>query len=102
MKREWPAVDNSYHRPVYYSRQQAAFRVGQRAARSIPERWPAEPLAGIHLLRFKAIDARMIFVEAAMNAPRSPTLPQWKIDLVQAAITCAPTCTGRTPMHDFP
>ena len=64
----------------------AAFRVGQRAARSIPERWPAEPLAGIHLLRFKAIDARMIFVEAAMNAPRSPTLPQWKIDLVREAI----------------
>jgi hypothetical protein len=58
VKREWPAVDNSYHRPVYYSRQQAAFRVGQRAARSIPERWPAEPLAGIHLLRFKAIDSR--------------------------------------------
>jgi hypothetical protein len=63
-----------------------AFRIGQRAARSLSERWPAEPLAGIHLLRFKAIDARMIFVEAAMNAPRSPTLPQWKIDLVQEVI----------------
>jgi len=28
----------------------------------------------------------MILVEAAMNAPRSPTLPQWKIDLVQEVI----------------
>jgi hypothetical protein len=28
----------------------------------------------------------MISVEAAMNAPRRPALPQWKIDLVREAI----------------
>ena len=28
----------------------------------------------------------MIFVEAAMNAPRTPNLPQWKIDLVREAM----------------
>jgi hypothetical protein len=34
--------------------------VGQRAARSLPERWPAVPLAGAlrASFRFKAIDAR--------------------------------------------
>ena len=34
------------------------FPVGQRAARSIPERWPADPAVGHEELRFKAIDAR--------------------------------------------
>jgi hypothetical protein len=28
----------------------------------------------------------MISVEAAMNAPRTPNLPQWKIDLVREAM----------------
>jgi hypothetical protein len=28
----------------------------------------------------------MFSVEAAMNAPRRPTLPQWKIDLVREAM----------------
>ena len=32
------------------------------------------------------IDARMITVEAAMNAPRHPALPKWKIDLVREAM----------------
>jgi hypothetical protein len=44
-------------------------------------------------LRFKAIDSRII-VEAAMNAPRRPTLPQWKIDLVKAAMTFIEGETG--------
>jgi hypothetical protein len=38
-------------------------------------------------LRLKAIDARILFVEAAMNAPRRPAFPQWKIDLVRDALT---------------
>jgi hypothetical protein len=38
-------------------------------------------------LRLKAIDARIFFVEAAMNAPRRPAFPQWKIDLVRDALT---------------
>ena len=38
----------------------------------------------------------MIFVEAAMNAPRSPTLPQWKIDLVQEAIRIIEGEKGRS------
>jgi hypothetical protein len=48
-------------------------------------------LADDHLVaceqRLKAIDARMLFVEAAMNAPRRPAFPQWKIDLVRDALT---------------
>ena len=34
------------------------FRVGRREARSLSERWPADPLLARHRLRFKAIDAR--------------------------------------------
>ena len=34
------------------------FRVGRREARSLSERWPADPLLSRHRLRFKAIDAR--------------------------------------------
>jgi hypothetical protein len=34
------------------------FRIGKRAARSIPERWPADPAGGHEVFRFKAIDAR--------------------------------------------
>ena len=32
--------------------------VGRRAAQSLPERWPAVPLLGLRVSRFKAIDAR--------------------------------------------
>ena len=35
-----------------------AFRVRRREARSLSERWPADPLLARHRLRFKAIDAR--------------------------------------------
>jgi len=36
-----------------------AFPVGQRAARSLPERWPAAPAVGFDICwRLKAIDAR--------------------------------------------
>jgi hypothetical protein len=35
------------------------FRVGRREARSLSERWPADPLLARHRLRFKAIDARL-------------------------------------------
>ena len=34
------------------------FPVGQRAARSLPERWPANPLLVLSIWPFKAIDAR--------------------------------------------
>jgi hypothetical protein len=34
------------------------FRVGRREARSLSERWPADPLLAPHRLQFKAIDAR--------------------------------------------
>jgi len=34
------------------------FPVGQRVAPSFPERWPAEPAAGVRIQRFKAIDSR--------------------------------------------
>ena len=42
----------------------------------------------------------MIPSEAAMNAPRLPTLPQWKIDLVREAIKIiegekGASCNGR-------
>jgi hypothetical protein len=64
----------------------AAFRIGRRGARSLSQKdglpfrcWER------HLCRFKAIDARMISLEAAMNAPRRQ-LPQWKIDLVREAM----------------
>ena len=35
------------------------FRIGQRAARSLSERWPADPLLE-YGMRFKAIDARLL------------------------------------------
>ena len=46
-------------------------------------------------MRSKAIGARILFVEAAMNAPRSPTLPQWKIDLVREAMRVIKVEKGR-------
>jgi hypothetical protein len=46
-------------------------------------------------VRSKAIGARILFVEAAMNAPRSPTLPQWKIDLVREAMRVIKVEKGR-------
>ena len=60
---------------------------GQRAARS--SRKVACRSVAWHVigLRLKAIDARILFVEAAMNAPRRPAFPQWKIDLVRDALT---------------
>ena len=36
----------------------STFPVGQRAARSLPERWPAAPLLVLNVWRLKAIDAR--------------------------------------------
>ena len=49
-----------WQRARLYPKQEAAI-FGQRAARSLPERWPANPLLVLSVCRFKAIDARMIF-----------------------------------------
>ena len=53
-----PTVDSPpWARPnIYVS--SGTFRVGRREARSLSERWPAVPLLGKYLVRFKAIDAR--------------------------------------------
>ncbi len=56
---ETPPVDNPDHRPIYWATPLRGFQVGQRAARSFSERWPAVPLWP-SLSRFKAIDARMV------------------------------------------
>jgi hypothetical protein len=49
----------------------SSFRVGRRAARS-PERWPAGLLLEwIYVCRYKAIDARIISVDAAYEGAAS-------------------------------
>src|SRR5262249_32533347 len=40
------------------TRGEGSFPVGQRVARSLPERWPARSPAGMAIHRFKAIDSR--------------------------------------------
>jgi hypothetical protein len=56
--------------------------------RGTAQRRAAEPNLLMRRLsaRFKVIDARLISIEAALNAPRSPVLPQWKIDFAREAI----------------
>jgi hypothetical protein len=79
------------------------FPVGQRAARSLPERWPAVPAAGIRFCRFKAIDAREIArllpVPPTPKEPdMTPHLVTWMVDLSLVAI--AFNTTPRDPNDD--
>src|SRR3954447_22201816 len=55
-------------------------RLGLSQKDGLPNRWLAFICCG------SRPSTRALSSEAAMNALRSPTLPQWKIDLLQAAI----------------
>ena len=63
--------------------------VGQRVARSLPERWPAVPAAGGRMRRFKAINSRTE-EGAAWSLPLSNREREWTP--TYAASVCSPPC----------
>ena len=94
-------IDNADHRPVYWSHNSGPFGIGQRAARSIPERWPAVPLLGLIITAQGHRRAHSLCLSASVRTQEhlvisvSAKLPDYKILAVSSRNVLAKENPGR-------